>query len=249
MKVREIISERNEKLDEFLGFGALGGIIWKLFLYYQLTQPITKAWTNMQDIYSKYKSGEPGYTKEKVDQMTGHELAQCSVELTALLLGNKIIGGLLGKIATSRFGGPVVKFFTDMVAVLGKTKFMEWVNSEQVVGVISNWLLGHIFTEKFPIIGQSGPLYDKYVGEGLLHALQELKPQVDKLKQKVFDIEPEQDPSQTPAAKADIDATSTSPSAITAPQQQRPAYDYGTKLRITPGGVYGAPDRPNVSLK
>lgn len=246
MKVYEIISERNEKLNEFLGFGVLGKIAWQLFVAYELTAPVTKAWTALQSNFELLKNNDPSMPREKFDQQAAHILAQCSIELGGLILGNRFIGKIVSKLGSIPGIGSVASYFSGILKALGQYEFMKWVNSEKVAQVISDWLTGLIFTDKFPVIGQSGPLYEKYVGNGLLKALEEIKPGVETLRKKVFKDEPDQ---QIPSpSQQDINATSTPPSSTSTNVAPSAVRSYSPSLNVSTG-IPGAPDRPNVSFK
>lgn len=246
MKMYEVLAERNEKIDEFLGFGVLGAALWRLFIFLQLAEPVKKAYYTLQPAYQSLKNQDPDMTAEKFESIASHALAECSIELTALIIGNKLIGGVIGKLTKLPITGPVIGYFQTLLTAIGQTEFMKWINSEEVAKAVGDWLTGLIFTEKFPIIGNSGPLYEKYVGGALLKSLQELKPEVEKLKQKAFNIEP--DAKKLSGPRADIDSTSTAPTTPAAQvARQTPAFDYGG-LKVTPG-LPGAPERFNVSLK
>ena len=87
-------------------------------------------------------------------------------------------------------------------------------------------------------------MYEKYVGNGILRALEELKPYTEKAREKVFG--PKDEPA-TPA-KQDIDATSTPKTSAQQTAQPTLKYDYNSKLGIE-RGVPGAPNRINVVPK
>lgn len=176
MKINEIILKETQLTEG----NELWSLLWKLLVAYNLAKPIETATTNIRTAADAAKQGK--INKEKFDRTIQHELAQCSAGIAALLVGNKVIFSLFRGI-TNLFGGNwFVKLIVGAAAYYGSTKFMEWVTSEPVVKVISDWLTGQAFTE---YLGNSGPLYDQYIGAGLQKAIQATQSGVEKAIDKV----------------------------------------------------------------
>lgn len=195
MKVYEIVQEEIQ-LNEGSG---LWKLIWTVLVAYNLSKPIETATTNIRAAADAAKKGE--INQAQFDKTIHHELAQCSANMAALLVGNKVIGSVLNKLVTVTGGNWFVKLIVGAASLYGQVKFMEWVTSEPVVKAISDWLTGQAFTE---YLGNSGPLYDKYVGTGLQKAIQAAQTGVEKGIEKVSGKGP-----TDPGAKDDQAATST----------------------------------------
>lgn len=238
MKISEIISEKDESLNEKLGLGWLGSAVWGIFKAFNIGTPIVTAWKNMKAANDAYNQKQPGYTAEKVNQIQAHELAKCSAEVAAMIIGNKLIDKMAFGILKFKDYSPVAAYLSEVLSTIGQAKFMMWMNSEEVITIISNWLTGVAFSEKFPLLNKSGPLYEKYVGGGILGALRAANPYVEKAKEKTLDkIMP---PTTTPPSGQ---GASTTPATDT-------THDIGsyTYLQSQPS-TSGDPNKFNIGWK
>lgn len=225
-------------INETLGLGRLGAFIWTAFKAYNMAQPVITAWKNMKAANNALKRQEPGYTTEKVNAIVAHELAQCSATVATMFLGNKLLEKLVfGSFSFAGFS-PAAAFFKETASVLGQAKFMEWVNSKEVTQIISDWLAGTLFSDQFPILDKSGPIYEKYVGDGLLASLRSARTAVDTVKDKV--IKPSTTSSPEPGQGA-----STTPATAPSAGQER---SMGSYMKSVPAAS-GDPNKFNITWK
>lgn len=172
MKLREIIRTENKELNEFASIPLVGAVMFFVTGYY-LYDAVSSSYVKITDAQSKFE--QKRMTLAQRDKIIEHELAQCSLEIASILIGNKLIGslGALGGAIANAFGkGWFIQELGAFATAYGQKKFMEWASTDQVRKVISDFLTGQIFTH-LKIIGNAGPMYEKYVGSKLKAALED----------------------------------------------------------------------------
>lgn len=206
------IDEKNMKLRELYQEGAVTRTLFTnriidLFALYYIAKPVITARKNIMAAQERYDRREPNFSLDQKNKVIEHELAQCAAQIAATLVGSSLLMNL-GSTFINVFGMHwIIKEFADLALAVGQVKFMSWINSDQGRAIVGKWLTGQAF-RSFGIIGDSGPMFDQYIGSGLKRELEDaektIKSTGSKAVKKIFG-----DPKQDPNAAKDIGNTST----------------------------------------
>lgn len=160
MKLRELYQE--SALSRFLVINR----ILDLFALYHIASPVIKTRENIKSIQSQYDQQSPRMSESKKNKLIEHELATCAGQIAGLLVGNSVLKNL-GRTFINVFGtGWFTKELSDLMLAYGQVRFMQWVDSNEGRETVADWLTGQAF-HALGVIGESGPLFDKYIGHGL----------------------------------------------------------------------------------
>lgn len=214
MKLREIYKENKQQVNEYsFVLPLVGSVLWFVKAYY-IFDAVKDSYLKITDLQSQFEQKQISLAKR--DSGIEHELAKFSLELGALFVGSKMIG-LVTDVIPRAFGANwFVSELMSLAGVVPQYKFMQWVSTDKVRQLISDFLTGQIFTQ-LKIIGKAGPLYEKYVGSGLKSGLEGAETGIkDTIKQTTGvdlskPVQPTQAASKTPANVPPPPDDSTSP--------------------------------------
>ena len=168
MKLRELYQESSLLNERNPGTA----LILSFFNLYYIAKPIYAAHKNIGVIQSRFNNHEAGMTPDKKAQLIEHELAQCAAQIAAALVGSSLLKNITTELMHVFGMNMLVRELLDFGVAWGQVKYMQWINSEEGRNIIAKWLTGQYF-HAIGIIKDTGPLFDKYMGRGIKHALED----------------------------------------------------------------------------